>query len=52
MRLGKRKTTSRKTKRKTTSRKKATPAQMRARRKFAAAARKSGGKIRKGSRLR
>lgn len=32
--------------------KRATPAQMRARKKFAAAARKSGGKIRKGSRLR
>ena len=49
-----RKSTRRKTtKRKTTRRRtKATPAQLRARKKFAAAARKAGGKVRKGARLR
>jgi len=34
------------------STKKATPAQLRARKKFAAAARKAGGKIKKGARLK
>jgi len=49
----KRKPAKRKTaKRKTARRTKATPAQMRARKKFAAAARKAGGKVRKGARLK
>ncbi|WP_417463196.1 hypothetical protein [Kordiimonas sp.] len=38
--------------RKSTRKAKASPAQLRARRKFAAAARKAGGKIKRGARLK